>query len=147
MIKIYNLWLFYVIGCVIAYSMQLWANKKRGEPFDDPEFLFSDQKIVVIAMAWLFGGFIDLFPFFGAAVGIIDTLIIGIQGYFSLVIFSLLIVITIIFTILTVVFDKLLRGGTCKKCANFSGVMNKTTEDVRVMFFQQNPTMAKAWKK
>ena len=55
---LYNLWLFYIIGYVIAYSLQVWANKKRGEPFDDPEFLFSDKKIVVIAMVWLIGGFI-----------------------------------------------------------------------------------------
>ena len=55
---LYNLWLFYAIGYVFAYSTQVWANKKRGEPFDDPEFLFSDKKIVVIAMIWLFGGLI-----------------------------------------------------------------------------------------
>ncbi len=55
---LYNLWLFYVIGYVFAYSTQIWANKKRGEPFDNPEFLFSDKKIVVIAMVWLFGGLV-----------------------------------------------------------------------------------------
>ena len=62
----------------------------------------------------ILGGFIDLFPFIVAAVGIIGALIIGIQSYFSLFIFSLLIGITIAFIILVVVFDKYLRGGTCK---------------------------------
>lgn len=51
-----NLWLFYLLAYVIGYSMQEWANHKRGEPFDDPEFLFSDKKIVVFAMIWIFGG-------------------------------------------------------------------------------------------
>ncbi|MCK5264539.1 MAG: DUF1295 domain-containing protein [Candidatus Thorarchaeota archaeon] len=50
-----NLWIFYVVGYAIAYSMQLWANRKRGEPFDDPEFLV--RKIVVPAMIWILGGF------------------------------------------------------------------------------------------
>ncbi|MFX0093742.1 MAG: methyltransferase family protein [Candidatus Hodarchaeota archaeon] len=53
-----NLWIFYVAGYAIAYSLQVWANRKRGEPFDDPEFLFHDKKIVVIAMIWLIGGFL-----------------------------------------------------------------------------------------
>lgn len=56
MIKVLNLWLFYVVGYVVALSIQEWANKKRGEPFDDPEFLFKDKKIFIIAMIWLFGG-------------------------------------------------------------------------------------------
>jgi len=51
-----NLWIFYGISYVIAYSTQVWANHKRGKPFDDPEFLFADKKIIVIAMIWLFGG-------------------------------------------------------------------------------------------
>ena len=51
-----NLWLYYGISYIIAYSTQVWANHKRGEPFDDPEFLFSDKKIVILALIWLFGG-------------------------------------------------------------------------------------------
>jgi protein-S-isoprenylcysteine O-methyltransferase Ste14 len=57
-INIDNLWLFYVIGYAIALIFQFWANRKRGESFDDPEFLFKDKKIVTIAMIWLFGGFV-----------------------------------------------------------------------------------------
>jgi len=51
-----NLWIYYGISYIIAYSTQVWANHKRGEPFDDPEFLFADKKIVIIALIWLFGG-------------------------------------------------------------------------------------------
>jgi protein-S-isoprenylcysteine O-methyltransferase Ste14 len=51
-----NLWLYYGVAYIIAYSTQVWANKKRGEPFDDPEFLFSKKIIVIVAMIWLFGG-------------------------------------------------------------------------------------------
>jgi protein-S-isoprenylcysteine O-methyltransferase Ste14 len=53
-----NLWVFYLGGYIIAYSTQLWANRKRGEPFDDPEFLFKGKKIVAAALTWIIGGFI-----------------------------------------------------------------------------------------
>jgi protein-S-isoprenylcysteine O-methyltransferase Ste14 len=53
-----NLWIFYLVGYIIAYSIQLWANRKRGEPFDDPEFLFQGKKIVGAALIWIIGGFI-----------------------------------------------------------------------------------------
>jgi len=57
-----NLWLYYVIGYGIAMVFQIWANKKRGEPFEDPELLLSDKKLFLISMIWLFGGFaISLF--------------------------------------------------------------------------------------
>jgi protein-S-isoprenylcysteine O-methyltransferase Ste14 len=55
---IFNLWLFYVVGYAIAYSVQTWANRKRGEPFDDPEFLYSSKKIIAGALTWIVGGFI-----------------------------------------------------------------------------------------
>ncbi|MFX1250927.1 MAG: methyltransferase family protein [Promethearchaeota archaeon] len=52
-----NLWMFYVGGYAIAFLLQTWANRKRGEPFDDPELI--SQKIIFIpAMIWLIGGFI-----------------------------------------------------------------------------------------
>jgi protein-S-isoprenylcysteine O-methyltransferase Ste14 len=53
-----NLWIFYLGGYIIAYSIQLWANRKRGEPFDDPEFLFKGRMIVTSAMIWIIGGFV-----------------------------------------------------------------------------------------
>lgn len=51
-----NLWVFYLAGYVIAYAMQIWANRKRGAPFDDPDFV-SRKKIYVPALLWIFGGF------------------------------------------------------------------------------------------
>ncbi len=87
MLSLFNLWLFYVIGYAIALIVQTWANKKRGEPFDDPEFLFKDKKIVIIAMIWLFGGF---------AISLFVPLSFGILFYIGLVpfIIGLAIVIT-----------------------------------------------------
>ncbi len=56
MIGIFNLWLFYLASYVFSYALQEWANRKRGEPFDDPEFLFRDKITVPLALIWLFGG-------------------------------------------------------------------------------------------
>ena len=53
-----NLWLFYVLAYAIALPMQTWANKRRGQPFDDPEFLFRGKFIFPLAMLWLIGGFV-----------------------------------------------------------------------------------------
>ena len=33
-IKLTNLWLFYVLAYAIALPLQTWANNKRGKPFD-----------------------------------------------------------------------------------------------------------------
>jgi protein-S-isoprenylcysteine O-methyltransferase Ste14 len=53
-----NLWVFYIGGYIIAYSIQTWANRKRGEPFDDPEFLFAGKKVVAGALTWILSGFV-----------------------------------------------------------------------------------------
>ncbi len=55
MAGIFNLWTFYAGGYIVAYSMQVWANRKRGEPFDDPD-LISQKKIYIPALIWIFGG-------------------------------------------------------------------------------------------
>ncbi|MFW9890085.1 MAG: methyltransferase, partial [Candidatus Thorarchaeota archaeon] len=52
-----NLWVFYLGGYVIAYAIQEWANRRRGEPFDDPEFMYR-KRVFIPALAWIFGGFI-----------------------------------------------------------------------------------------
>jgi protein-S-isoprenylcysteine O-methyltransferase Ste14 len=54
----HNLWLPYVLAYAIALPIQTWANKKRGQPFDDPEFLFRRKSIFLLAMLWLIGGFV-----------------------------------------------------------------------------------------
>ncbi len=35
--------------------MQIWANRERGAPFDDPDFVFR-KKVYVPALLWIFGG-------------------------------------------------------------------------------------------
>jgi protein-S-isoprenylcysteine O-methyltransferase Ste14 len=57
-ISTHNLWLFYLLAYAVALPMQMWANKRRGEPFDDPEFLFRGKTIFPLAMIWLIGGFV-----------------------------------------------------------------------------------------
>ncbi len=90
LIKFTNLWLFYVLAYVIALPIQEWANKKRGKPFDDPEFLFRGKTIFALAMLWLFGGLaISLFvpvsfgPLFyaGAAFFVGGMVIVGLTFY------------------------------------------------------------------
>ncbi len=86
-----NLWIFYVLAYAIALPMQEWANHKRGEPFDDPEFLFNGPWIVALAMVWLFGGLaISLFVpvsfgplFYGGLVFYIGGITIGVLGLVS----------------------------------------------------------------
>jgi len=42
--------------------VQIWANKKRGEPFEDPELLMSKKFMFFLSLIWIFGGFtISLF--------------------------------------------------------------------------------------
>lgn len=90
-ISLYNLWLFYVIAYAVAYPMQIWANNKRGEPFDDPDFLFRGNKIFVVAMVWLIGGLIlSLFVpvdfgtwFYAGLVFYIGGIIIGAAALYS----------------------------------------------------------------
>jgi protein-S-isoprenylcysteine O-methyltransferase Ste14 len=57
-VSLYNLWVFYLLAYAVAFPLQMMANNKRGEPFDDPEFLFHGKKIFTIAMIWLVSGFI-----------------------------------------------------------------------------------------
>ncbi|MHA1745427.1 MAG: methyltransferase family protein [Promethearchaeota archaeon] len=91
MLKIFNLWFFYLIGYIFALFLQEWANRKRGQPFDDPEFLFGNKIIVPIAMLWLFSGFgISLFIevnfdvlFFIGLIFYITGLIIGAIALYS----------------------------------------------------------------
>lgn len=52
-----NLWVVYVSGYGIAMIVQLWANNKRGEPFEDPELLKSKKFGFVLSLIWIFGGF------------------------------------------------------------------------------------------
>jgi len=48
---------------------------------------------------------------------------------------------------LAVSFDKMLRGGTCKICTNFSCRMSKVPEDLMKEFLKRNLIMKEAWEK
>ncbi|MCK5152481.1 MAG: hypothetical protein KAQ65_11585, partial [Candidatus Thorarchaeota archaeon] len=66
-------------------------------------------------------------------------------GSLDFIILGLLSGLTLIFLVLAASFDKMLRGGTCLICTNFSCGMNKVPEDLRKEFLEKNPTMKKAW--
>lgn len=90
-IHLTNLWVFYVLAYAIAFPVQAWANHKRGEPFDDPEFLFNGPWIVTLAMVWLIGGLVislfvpvDFGPlFFVGLIVYIGGIIVGVLGLYS----------------------------------------------------------------
>ena len=107
---LYNLWPYYLASYIIAYSTQVWANHKRGEPFDDPEFLFADKKIVVIALIWLFGGLVITF---------FVPVNYGLLFYIGLPIFIL--------------------GLLVGEIALFSFAMNKGLTTSRIHHFSRNP--------
>lgn len=52
-----NLWIFYVAGYAIVYPIRIWADKKRGEPFEDPE-LSSQPKVLIPALIWIIAGLV-----------------------------------------------------------------------------------------
>jgi len=57
-IGLLDLWIFYALAYAIAFPLQLWANKKRGAPFDDPEFLYGTRGIFPLAIVWLLSGLV-----------------------------------------------------------------------------------------
>lgn len=87
-IHLTNLWVFYVLAYAIAFPAQEWANRKRGEPFDDPEFLFNGPWIFALAMVWIISGLvISLFVpvdfgllFYVGLIFYIGGIIVGILG-------------------------------------------------------------------
>jgi protein-S-isoprenylcysteine O-methyltransferase Ste14 len=88
-----RLWIYYVVGYIIAYSIQIWANKKRGEPFDDPDFLLADKKLVPIALLWIASGLacsIFVPVSYGVAyfIGLVVTIVGMIIGILALVSFA-----------------------------------------------------------
>ncbi|MFX1483620.1 MAG: methyltransferase family protein [Promethearchaeota archaeon] len=60
MIGIFNLWLFYIGGYAIVYPLRLWAEKKRGSPFEDPE-LTSQRRFMIPAVIWMLIGLVISF--------------------------------------------------------------------------------------
>jgi protein-S-isoprenylcysteine O-methyltransferase Ste14 len=89
LVEIIGLWIFYVIGYAIAYPLRNWAQKTRGEPFEDPELL-AQKKAMIPAMTWILGGFvISLFVpinfgflfLIGLLLAVIGVIIVGYVFY------------------------------------------------------------------
>jgi protein-S-isoprenylcysteine O-methyltransferase Ste14 len=57
LVGIFNLWLFYLGGYAIVYPLRLWAEKKRGSPFEDPE-LTSQRRVMIPAAIWMLSGLV-----------------------------------------------------------------------------------------
>jgi protein-S-isoprenylcysteine O-methyltransferase Ste14 len=55
-IHLTNLWVFYVLIYVIAFPLRQLANRRRGEPIEDPEMLMQHKLLSGITVLWLFGG-------------------------------------------------------------------------------------------
>ena len=85
----FNLWLFYIGGYAIVYPLRLWAEKKRGSPFEDPE-LTSQRRVMIPAAIWMLSGLIisilvpidfGLLFYPGLAIAIVGLILVGIVFY------------------------------------------------------------------
>ena len=89
MVGIFNLWIFYVGGYAIVYPLRLWAEKKRGMPFEDPE-LTSQKRFMIPAALWMIGGLVislfvpigtGLLLYSGLSIAIVGIILVGIVFY------------------------------------------------------------------
>ncbi len=54
MLGIWNLWIFFIPGFGTIQLAAIWANRKRGEPIEDPEaYVTHGKKLPVISLIWL----------------------------------------------------------------------------------------------
>lgn len=75
-----NLWWFYVAGYAFAYPLRMWAEKKRGQPFEDPD-LASQKRVLIPFTIWFIGGFlVSLFVPIGSGILFYLGLLIAIIG-------------------------------------------------------------------
>ena len=89
LLDLLNLWIFYIGGYAIAYPLRMWAENKRGMPFEDPD-LTSQKKVMIPATIWMIAGLaISVFvPISsgvllgaGLAIAIIGFVLVGIVFY------------------------------------------------------------------
>lgn len=52
-----NLWIYYIGGYVIAYTARFFAERARGEPFEDPELMMRPA-VLSTALFWMILGLI-----------------------------------------------------------------------------------------
>ncbi|NHJ15283.1 MAG: DUF1295 domain-containing protein [Candidatus Thorarchaeota archaeon] len=80
MVDLLNLWIFYVGGYAIVYPLRLWAEKKRGMPFEDPE-LASQRRAFIPAAIWMIAGLvISLFVPIGVGLPLYMGLVVAAVG-------------------------------------------------------------------
>ena len=80
MLNVVNLWLFYVAGYAIAYPLRMWAEKRRGEPFEDPDFS-SQKRMLIPFTVWFVGGLgVSLFVPIGSGALFYLGLLISLLG-------------------------------------------------------------------
>ena len=84
-IKLFNLWIFYVLTYVVAFPLRQWANAKRGEPIEDPEMMAANKVLMVATLLWLFGGL---------AISLFVPLSSGVVFYVGLIIYFIGLIIT-----------------------------------------------------
>ena len=83
---IFGLWIFYVGGYAIVYPIRLWAEKKRGMPFEDPE-LTAQRRLMIPAAVWMFLGLlVSIFTPINLESLFIPGLVIAILGLILVVI-------------------------------------------------------------
>ncbi len=123
-------------------TLQCWG--LRGMPklwkFHPEPASTSEKRAMLI-----FGGIIDITPLAFSLYGFYVLVLDWLTGSVDYIILTTLGGLTLIFLLVAASFDKMLRGGTCKICTNFSCTMNKVPEDLRTEFLEKNPTMKEAW--
>ncbi|MFX1543669.1 MAG: methyltransferase family protein [Promethearchaeota archaeon] len=89
MADFFNLWILYIGGYAIVYPLRIWAERKRGAPFEDPD-LTSQRRVMIPAAIWMFAGLaISLFvpinfgelALGGLAIAVIGIVLVGIVFY------------------------------------------------------------------
>jgi protein-S-isoprenylcysteine O-methyltransferase Ste14 len=54
MLGVWNLWIFFVLGFGTIRLGMIWAERKRGQPIEDPEaYRIYGKKILIIGLIWL----------------------------------------------------------------------------------------------
>jgi protein-S-isoprenylcysteine O-methyltransferase Ste14 len=54
MLGVWNLWIFFVLGFGTIRLGMIWAERKRGQPIEDPEaYQIYGKKILAIGLVWL----------------------------------------------------------------------------------------------
>ncbi|MCD6475731.1 MAG: hypothetical protein J7K85_05615 [Anaerolineaceae bacterium] len=120
------------LNCPALYGTPKWWKY-------DPSPLTKVDKI----LQTIFGGFVDLFPMITLGY-MVWYLVLNPLPILQIIVF---ISMSLVMIVLLTIMGQMLTGGFCKKCVNFSCPMNKTPENLRKAYLDQNETMRKAWER